>query len=92
MFSRTDFLIAIIQHPNGETKQVEVGHTIERGGTYVYYNDLDTEPGSSGSGILDAYGAVAGVHTLGGCTSAKNSYGNSGVKMSVIAKTSNYTK
>lgn len=91
-FLENNHLLTIIQHPSGEPKQVEVGRSIERGGNYFYYNDLDTEPGSSGSGILDAYGSIAGIHTLGGCTSSSNSRGNSGVKMSVILKASSVIK
>jgi V8-like Glu-specific endopeptidase len=62
-------LLTIIQHPSGNPKAVDVGH---RSGTretdYMTYNDLDTEPGSSGSGVLDQTGQLVGVHTNGGCT------------------------
>jgi len=79
-------LLTIIQHPSGNPKTVEVGH---RGGytaPYMGYGDLDTEPGSSGSGVLDKDGNVVGVHTNGGC--GPTSGENKGVAMSDIVKKS----
>lgn len=71
--------IIIIQHPSGEPKMVEIGTVSRASGNYMYYGDLDTEPGSSGSGILDAQGQLIGVHTNGGCHSTGGD--NSGVRL-----------
>ncbi|HKO94367.1 MAG TPA: trypsin-like peptidase domain-containing protein [Polyangiaceae bacterium] len=68
--------IAIIQHPSGRPKEIEAGHLATSDGNRLSYADLDTEPGSSGSGILDARGVLIGVHTNGGCSPAGGS--NSG--------------
>jgi V8-like Glu-specific endopeptidase len=78
--------LTIIQHPQGEPKQIEVGNMVGVDGNYMEYADLDTQPGSSGSGVLDANGMVVGVHTNGGCTSDGGS--NRGVLLSEIVKVS----
>lgn len=78
--------LAIIQHPNGKAKQIEAGKVAGLSGSYVTYGDLDTLPGSSGSGVLNAAGELVGVHTLGGCTSSGGK--NSGVRMSKIVQKS----
>lgn len=78
--------LAIIQHPRGNPKRVEGGPKVEGRGVYMGYEDLDTEPGSSGSGVLNAAGNLVGVHTNGGCYSSGGS--NKGVKMTEIAKVS----
>jgi V8-like Glu-specific endopeptidase len=77
-------LLTIIQHPKGKVKMIESGPKVGESGAYMQYADLDTEPGSSGSGVLDDTGALVGVHTNGGCSS--NGGSNKGVKMSEIAK------
>lgn len=80
-------LLTIIQHPSGNPKMVDVGHRVgSRMDVYMTYGDLDTEPGSSGSGILNETGEVVGVHTNGGCTSTGGE--NAGVMMTEIAKVS----
>jgi V8-like Glu-specific endopeptidase len=80
-------MLTIIQHPSGNPKAVDVGH---RSGTrendYMTYADLDTEPGSSGSGVLDQTGQLVGVHTNGGCTSTTGD--NAGVLMTKIVEAS----
>lgn len=83
-------LLTIIQHPSGEPKQVEVGHMAGVEGNYLSYGDLDTEPGSSGSGVLDNNGAIVGVHTNGGC--GYESGTNKGVLLSEIIKASKVIK
>lgn len=80
-------LLTIIQHPSGNPKMVDVGHRVgTRAEVYMTYGDLDTEPGSSGSGILNDTGAVVGVHTNGGCNSVGGD--NAGVMMTEIMKAS----
>lgn len=78
--------LTIIQHPNGEPKQVEVGTVGSFLGDYIRYGNLDTEPGSSGSGILDDEGFLVGVHTNGGCTTTGGS--NQGVRLQRISTVS----
>ncbi|MEZ0375025.1 MAG: serine protease [Candidatus Sericytochromatia bacterium] len=79
-------LLTIIQHPKGQPKQVESGPLAGEEGNYMTYADLDTEPGSSGSGVLDHDGFLVGVHTNGGCFSTGGT--NKGVKLTDIAKVS----
>ncbi|WP_394834562.1 trypsin-like peptidase domain-containing protein [Pendulispora rubella] len=78
--------LAIIQHPSGDRKQIEAGTRLGLSGNYMTYGNIDTEPGSSGSGILNANGRLVGVHTNGGCTSSGGS--NSGVRMTRISAVS----
>ena len=80
-------LLSIIQHPSGKPKQVDVGHRGKyTSGVYMGYGDIDTEPGSSGSGVLDAQGQVVGVHTNGGCRMSGGD--NKAVMITEIAKVS----
>lgn len=79
-------LLTIIQHPKGQPKQTESGPLVPNNGKYMAYADLDTEPGSSGSGVLDQTGMLVGVHTNGGCYSGGGA--NKGVKMTEIIKVS----
>lgn len=80
-------VFTIIQHPSGKPKQVDVGHRSKyTSGVYMGYGDLDTEPGSSGSGVLDAQGQLVGVHTNGGCRMSGGD--NKAVMMTEIAKVS----
>jgi V8-like Glu-specific endopeptidase len=78
-------LITIIQHPDGDPKQVEVGHIHHYDTQAVYYDDLDTRGGSSGSGILDDVGRLVGVHTNGGCAAGEQ---NAGMRMDRIVSVS----
>ena len=62
-------LMTIIQHPRGIPKVVEAGsYSGLLASGYFGYVDLDTEGGSSGSGVLNSKGQVIGVHTNGGCS------------------------
>lgn len=80
-------ILTIIQHPSGRPKMVDIGHRKGvRDQNYMTYGDLDTEPGSSGSAVLDQNGMVVGVHTNGGCFS--NGGENAGVLMTKIVKAS----
>lgn len=72
--------ISIIQHPDGRPKQIEGGSISSHDTDYYHYADLDTLPGSSGSGILNVVGELIGIHTNGGCTATTGE--NSGVKVS----------
>ncbi len=77
----------IIQHPSGQAKQLDAGSDLADSGVHLFYSDIDTQPGSSGSGILNTQGYIVGIHTRGGCTATGGS--NSGVLMSAILGVSN---
>lgn len=78
-------LLTIIQHPSGRPKMVDMGNRNgTRGLVYMTYGNLDTEPGSSGSGVLDETGHLVGVHTNGGCFGSSGE--NAGVMMTEIVK------
>ncbi len=76
-------LLTVIQHPNGGPKAIDVGHVLSLTNNFVRYGDLDTEPGSSGAGILDGRGNLVAIHTTGGCTATGGS--NSGTRLSAAA-------
>lgn len=77
--------LVIIQHPNGEPKQVDLGTLAGFDGEYMTYGNLDTLPGSSGSGVLDEGGRLVGIHTNGGCSDGGGT--NSGVRMEEVVMT-----
>ncbi|WP_394842983.1 serine protease [Pendulispora brunnea] len=79
--------LAIIQHPARLPKKIEAGTKAGNSGNYMTYGNIDTQGGSSGSGVLNASGQLVGVHTNGGCTSSGGT--NSGVRISKIAAASN---
>lgn len=74
--------VTLVQHPGGIPKVIEAGKVASIAGTEITYNDLDTQGGSSGSGILDKWGHVVGVHEHGGCQG--NTGANGGTKMQSI--------
>lgn len=78
--------LCIIQHPSGRAKMIEAGPFYSVLGDYFTYTDLDTEGGSSGSGVLDMTGSIIAVHTNGGCSST-GGY-NRGVSITSISKVS----
>lgn len=92
--------IMIIQHPNGDVKQVAIGSISDRRSPHLRYSNVDTDRGSSGAGVIsppgrqvsqDAPGRLIGVHTDGGCDrSDENSRYNRGVMLSTIATESKY--
>lgn len=59
--------LAIIQHPAGIRKVIDAGTVSYSRGNILYYGDIDTSGGSSGSGILDDQGNLVAVHAFGGC-------------------------
>lgn len=77
--------IAILQHPAGQPKKIEAGTVLRVENGQVFYADLDTLGGSSGSGVRDLAGRVIAVHTNGGCQFDANR----GVAVSSIAALSN---
>jgi hypothetical protein len=80
--------ICIIGHPLGTPKKVEAGPATDLVSDRILYNDIDTDFGSSGSGILlSPDGPVVGVHTTGGCTAARTGH-NSGVRISALLRES----
>ena len=79
-------VIAVLQHPQGDPKKVEAGHVKTTQGSAVYYGDVDTQGGSSGSGVRDSTGAVIGVHTNGGCEATGGA--NRGVTTKAISAVS----
>lgn len=78
-------LLTIIQHPQGKPKKVGAGTVLQKYGDFLFYNDIDTEGGSSGSGVRDASGAVVAVHTNGGCQ-PNGAGANRGVRIIAIAR------
>ena len=80
--------ICIIGHPAGVPKRIEAGPVTGLSGSQIRYNDIDTLGGNSGSGIsLSPDGAIVGVHTNGGCTTAGGGF-NFGVRISTLLNAS----
>jgi V8-like Glu-specific endopeptidase len=77
-----DESITIIQHPQGKPKKIEAGSVLQHDDENVWYSNIDTHGGSSGSGIRDKDGLIIGVHTNGGCT--KTGGANRGVPIDAI--------
>ena len=65
-------MLGMVQHPQGFPKKVEAGPLFRTEGTDIYYDDIDTWGGSSGSGVRNPAGEVIGVHTNGGCETDAN--------------------
>lgn len=79
-----DEMLTIIQHPSGRPKEIEAGFFVKNSGKWMSYSDLDTEPGSSGSGVINKNGKLIGVHTNGGCD--ENGGVNYGMNIKTISK------
>lgn len=80
-------IVTIIQHPDGEPKQVEIGQISRSTDRYIFYGDLDTEGGASGSPVFDRDGHIIGVHVKGGCK-LDSTGENAGVSLKAIAQVS----
>jgi V8-like Glu-specific endopeptidase len=78
----TGAAITIIGHPNRQPKMIEAGTVSSFSGNYLYYGNVDTLGGSSGSGVINSSGQIIGVHTNGGCTTSGGA--NSGIRISRI--------
>lgn len=81
-----DEVIGLIQHPQGKPKKIDAGNVQHVSATSIWYDNLDTHGGSSGSGIRDLDGEIIGVHTNGGCTVSGGA--NKGVAISAISAAS----
>jgi V8-like Glu-specific endopeptidase len=76
-------MLCVIQHPNGNPKKIEAGPLIDHKKGQLFYDDIDTQGGSSGSPILaEKNGNVVGVHTNGGCSEFSGA--NVGVSIGAI--------
>ena len=75
--------VVIIQHPKGQSKQVDSGRVVGDSRTYLRYV-VDTLGGSSGAGVLNNQGYLVGIHTNGGCSS----FGGANRGVSVLAASS----
>ena len=79
-------IVCIIGHPATAPKQIEAGPVTALSGNQIRYNDTDTLPGNSGSGILHGpTGRLVGVHTNGGCAGTTPETGfNLGMRVSAL--------
>jgi V8-like Glu-specific endopeptidase len=79
-------MVCVIGHPATVPKQIEAGPVSTLDGNQIRYNDVDTLPGNSGSGILHSpTGKLVGVHTNGGCAGTDPETGfNIGVRISAL--------
>jgi V8-like Glu-specific endopeptidase len=61
--------LTIIQHPGGIRKVIDSGTAFSTSAAgELFYDDIDTIGGTSGSGVLDWQGRLIAVHTNGGCS------------------------
>jgi len=87
--TRPSARVAIIQHPRGRPKQIAVGDMRDACDARMIANDVDTDVGSSGAGVLTESGALLGVHTDGECA-ADGSGANLGWTAAAILAVSSY--
>ncbi|MDQ6436121.1 trypsin-like peptidase domain-containing protein [Mesorhizobium sp. LHD-90] len=80
--------LTVIQHPAGNPKKIEAGPLDFLIDGLLHYGDLDTQGGSSGSGVLDPAGALVGVHVMGGCVDSGIGH-NKAVSIMAIRAASN---
>ena len=83
-------ILCIIGHPQTLPKRIDSGHCYKLEGDLIYYNDIDTLGGDSGSGILIfPSGRIIGIHTNGGCDDAnvKHNHGQRISSMLAVSPT-----
>jgi V8-like Glu-specific endopeptidase len=78
--------VTIIQHPEGLPKKVHIGTVSAISDEQIRYGNLDTQGGSSGSGVLDMDGYLVGVHIQGGCSASGGA--NRAVSLEAIRRAS----
>lgn len=85
--------IAIIQHPSGLPKVIATG-SIKSFNSVIDYNNIDTEPGASGSGVISTTNnKIIGIHTSGGCMGFDIELGaNSAIPIFLISQVSSIIK
>ena len=86
--TRSTDRLAIIQHPRGGPKVIAEGDFFAECHGEISYTDLDTLPGSSGSGVLNMDGFLYGVHNDGDCDTRGGA--NSGFSAASIVAASAY--
>jgi hypothetical protein len=59
--------VAIIQHPRGKPKQIAVGDLLDACDVRTLADNVDTDVGSSGAGVLTTSGTLVAVHADGDC-------------------------
>lgn len=79
--------LTIIQHPQGDPKKIESGSAQGTFGSHLFYDNIDTHGGSSGSCVRDGDGECVAVHTNGGC-SPSGGGANRGVLLKSISAAS----
>lgn len=80
-------MLCIMGHPAGVPKRIEAGPALTPSGNLIRYDDIDTQGGNSGSGVLRASdGRIVGVHTNGGCgpSSPNNADANFGQRIVAV--------
>jgi V8-like Glu-specific endopeptidase len=78
-------LVTIIQHPALKPKKIHAGPVFDYNAPLGWFRyQVDTEPGSSGSGVLNTDGFVIGVHTDGGCRTTSPIEGNEAMRMTSL--------
>jgi len=82
-------LLAVVQHPRGGPKAVAEGQFIGECSGLMYYVNLDTLVGSSGAGVFNRQGHLAGVHAGGDCAT-DGSGANRGWTAAAIVEASQY--
>ncbi len=79
-------MLCIMGHPVGVPKRIEAGPALAPSGNLIRYDDIDTQGGNSGSGVLRASdGRLVGVHTNGGCGPASPGDGNANFGQRIVA-------
>ena len=86
---RLESMVALIQHPAGQPKQIDTGRldSLESNGRIGRYRHLDTLGGASGAPLLGRDGKVVGVHVAGGCKedeAGNSNIGNGAIMISVL--------